>query len=129
MKSSHGIPASQVCHDFADFLVCCEGVPILDEFTLPYPKEEIFGSFVLYAAFLKDTGQDALLEVIGGVLLRLNNCKYIEPKDRFLVAAINRGEGLFWKWHGNPTDWPEPQNHNERESQRIFTEMISKYSL
>lgn len=128
MKSSHGIPAPQVCHDFADFLISCENVPILDESTLPYPKEEIFGSFLLYSAFLKDTGQDAMLEVLAGVLPRLNHFKYIEPKDRFLVETINRGEGLFWKWRGNPLNWPDPQNHNERESQRIFTEMIAKYS-
>ena len=113
---------------FVEHLCACDGFAILDESLLPHPKEEIATSFMLYAAFLRDTGQQAELELVGSVFLRLKDFKYIEPKDRFLVEAINKGEGMFWKWHGNPANWPEPQNHNERESLRIFESMILKYS-
>lgn len=129
IKSARSIPPRKVCYDVARFLAESGDIPVLDQSVLPFPKEEIITALQIYASLLKKTGQQEEYREVVGVLLHVNKFKPIESKDRALVDAINRGEGLFGKWRGNPAEWPEPQNHNERESLRIFTEMISKYSV
>ena len=110
------------------FLIAAdESVPILHEQMLSGRKNELIGSFVIYKKHLEKTNQLTELKIIQDVMRRLNDFHYIEPKDRFMVTDINAGNGSYAKFMGDPEDWPDPANREEREVFRNVISMRAKY--